>query len=568
MELNIRYSYQRLAAEVVVCHLSVQVIPTLTSLVNTDFLEIAGHGTNRTALRTRTMYGARVSIKVSGEFSTFDMILCLNFLVDCIVLLQLPFYLVQFIALNCLGFISEIYRSAKKAHFNVQQQVFGQVARLMLAGSGFEAMAAADGDGSHLSEHDILTRLQECFHAEIEGGILTEHETVSMAKATFHALNVNGNDYIELSEFLRAFTVDNCISVQHAAKFFDQDAKLSRLQRLVDNSVSDRETIFSRQSTKEECVDAEVIGKGAKCEQDAAELKRVSGEAIIMEAASRETTMTSSPKQPETAFGVAPDLERRVSALEAQICRFEAQNTLQAATAAPLLKTSPISTSYHKRAQALAGFLKSPRFPSRGSDDPRVPALEQRADQIEDILLAMDIAMANLKDNHKRIPDLLKKAQHLDDGLGLLQSRLDKHVLEEEAAKASIKRDIELAGQRVEKWMRVLMKRVEGSTVSNNMLRQLEQSTGTTNGILLDTASKKVEAERPLVLSPDGAGLHATKPLEPSRNPRWSRSQVWMWEPFAEGRGPRTSASKNSSPSWGTGQVPEQPGGTGQVDTI
>jgi len=617
IELEIKYVRQKLGADVVICHLTVLVTPILTSLVNTDFLELSGHGSNRTALRTRTMYGAQVTLKVSGEFTTFDSMTCLNFMVDCIVLLQLPFYIVQFIALYCLGFISEIYRNAKKSHFNVQQQVFGQIARLMLAGSGFEAMAAADGDGDHLSEQDIRQRLEDCFSAEIESGILTEQETRRMAEATFQALNVDGADYIGLSEFLRAFTVDNSISVEHAAKFFDQDAKLGRLQRLVDCSVSDRESIFRQQQQGESLdtqanmqldmqtdvqADAQAAGKDAKPKAE-----------IILDAASRETTWTGSLTPQEMSLGSLPDLERRISSLEAQIRRCDAQNgnwqtvTLQTCNCSRGKKAEEISTASHSAAAQSSSDPST--LPCGGTHDPRILGLEQRADQIEDLLLSMEMSMTDLKDSHKRVPNLLKKTQHLDDGLGILQSRLDQHMLEEEATIASIKRDCELVGQRVERWMRILigkaaqtcdseisesmqssldqlfsepalfskapgdatpcerdappcersatprerdttprsrnatprerddiLKGMEDAAVSHSILVQEHLCEPPLDGIPMDTE------ERPVIVhpTPSDAG-HNMKPSRGNANYLSTLNQVWMWEPFAEGRRAQSS---------------------------
>jgi len=282
--------------------------------------------------------------------------------------------------------------------------------------------------------------------------------------------------------------------------------------------------------------------------------------------------------------GTLPDLERRISALETQLCPCRAVGNGQAATlqtcnGSGSEETSAVSTACQSAAQSSAG---PSQLPSGGVEDPRVLVLEQRSGQIEDLVLAMEITITELKDSHKRIPGLLKKAQHLDDSLGMLQSRLDQQTLEEEAVMASIKRDLERLGQRVERWMRVpteraqscdsetsesmqssrdqllsepapfrtvpgshcsmsqernsILRRMEDSAVSNSMLQPLEPFEPP-----LDIESKTAEPERrPLV----DAAEHDTKPQKPSRGNASclvSLNHVCMWEPFADTRHAQSS---------------------------
>jgi len=234
----------------VVCLVTVHVTPVWTIRESTDFAQFAAFSEGgQQSMRLRTANGVLVTLKVGGEIRSFSLERLVSFLVQALVLFQIPFYVTQFVAMNGLGFMSEIYRKAKRSQLNVFTMFYSAITRMIMAEMGFRGLVGDfTGSMSNLQGIDkrcLYNHLRDVFHDEISNGILQTHEVKKMALATFAHLDANKSGFVSCPEFIKGLTAEESISLLNAAKFFDEDQETGLMQRIMDDSMQRRHSIVA-----------------------------------------------------------------------------------------------------------------------------------------------------------------------------------------------------------------------------------------------------------------------------------------------------------------------------------
>jgi len=158
--------------------------------------------------------------------------------------LQLPLFIVEFVALYCLGILSEIYRNAKRSQLNVYRHFHSAMARMMIAEMGFRGLMGGAWHGSvlklQLTEQGVLEHLSDVFGEQIGTGTLQMEELQRMVAVTFRHIDADGTGSVSCSEFIHSFMQSELITVPTMARYFDDDVKAGPLRVLLDSSWHER----------------------------------------------------------------------------------------------------------------------------------------------------------------------------------------------------------------------------------------------------------------------------------------------------------------------------------------
>jgi len=234
----------------VYCTVNVDVIVEWTRRSYIDFTVLPSPSNNATeALRKRLAYGVAVELRVSGRMYTYNIATFFSFLVESIVVMQLPLFIVQFISLYCMGIISEIYRSAKRTRLNIFQHFHSALSRMVLAEMGFRGIVGGKWQGSvadlELTETELYQHITDIFSEQINSGVLQVAEVRRMVAITFKQLDVNGGGSICCNEFIKSCLAGEQITVDIMARFFDDDARVGVVRKSLDSSWQHRRKSFS-----------------------------------------------------------------------------------------------------------------------------------------------------------------------------------------------------------------------------------------------------------------------------------------------------------------------------------
>jgi len=161
--------------------------------------------------------------------------------VDIIVLVQVPSFVAQFVAMYLMGVTSEVYRHTARTKLNIFAKFHNTVAKLMLAEVAFRGLVS--DFSSHIDDLESLTpqllllRLQDVLSDVIRAGGLLGEEVVRMACSVFMTMDRNKNDSIECREFIESCTNDGEITMQRMARYFhNDDHKMHSLRKLLDDT--------------------------------------------------------------------------------------------------------------------------------------------------------------------------------------------------------------------------------------------------------------------------------------------------------------------------------------------
>jgi len=156
------------------------------------------------------------------------------------VILQLPLFIVEFVALYCLGILSEIYRNAKRSQLNVYKHFHSAMAKMMIAEMGFRGLMGGAWHGSvlklSLTEQGVFEHLSDVFGDQIDAGTLQKEELQRMVAVTFRHIDADGTGTVTCGEFITSFMASELITVPTMARYFDDDVKVSPLRVLLDSS--------------------------------------------------------------------------------------------------------------------------------------------------------------------------------------------------------------------------------------------------------------------------------------------------------------------------------------------
>jgi len=277
----------------VICLVTVHITPVWTIRESTDFAQFAALSEDgQQSMRLRTASGVLVTLKAGGEIRSFSLERLVSFVVQALVLLQIPFFVTQFIAMNGLGFMSEIYRKAKCSQLNVFTMFYGAIARMIMAEMGFRGLVGDfTGTMSNLQGIDkrcLYNHLCDVFHDEISDGLLQAHEVKKMALATFSHFDTDQSGFVSCPEFIKGLTAEDSISLLNAAKFFDEDQETGLMQRVMDDSMQRRHSIvasFAVEASKDEA-EEEACAKLTETQQQDATVLCMTARGESMDSAS------------------------------------------------------------------------------------------------------------------------------------------------------------------------------------------------------------------------------------------------------------------------------------------
>jgi len=226
------------------CFLTVVAMVTWTRRQRADLITAPGPGVDSQETLRKTIYGVSIELNVKGKFWTYAFADAVSFFVQCLVILQLPLFVVEFVALYCLGILSEIYRNAKRSQLNVYKHFHSAMARMMIAEVGFRGLMGGAWHGSvlklHLTEQGVLEHLTDVFGDQISAGTLQMGELQRMVAVTFRHIDADGTGSVTCGEFIHSFMSGELITVPTMARYFDDDIKVGPLRVLLDSNWHER----------------------------------------------------------------------------------------------------------------------------------------------------------------------------------------------------------------------------------------------------------------------------------------------------------------------------------------
>jgi len=149
------------------------------------------------------------------------------------VLMQVPQVIVGFVALYCMGLVSEIHRRAKRTRLNLFALFHSAAAKFMLAEVAFRGLIGGVWHGSattlkHLTRTTLLRRLKDVFNEHILDGTLQEDELERMSAVIFSGMDTNKDGMVSCNEFIHTLTDDGEIDMRKMALMFDDNGELRK----------------------------------------------------------------------------------------------------------------------------------------------------------------------------------------------------------------------------------------------------------------------------------------------------------------------------------------------------
>jgi len=255
MQLEMEYTNRRHnfpSHKGVVCFLRVRIRPTWMLRKSTDAIQMG----NQYAAHTRISTGVVVSTQVEGSFAFFELRKAVSAIAESMVLLQIPIIIVQFIALHCMGFISEMYRRAYRTSVNIYKEFHTTCARMMVMEVGFRGLLGGVWDG-RVGESDGLTienvfdHLCDIFHEAIDSGELNGADLKRLVTLMFADLDHDDTGSIACSEFINSCMLHDCVNVQDMVRFFATSHKGGIMTRFLDDASKHSDHKLKRLSTTE-----------------------------------------------------------------------------------------------------------------------------------------------------------------------------------------------------------------------------------------------------------------------------------------------------------------------------
>jgi len=187
--------------------------------------------------RLRRAHGVALSVHVRGSMFTFSWMQLVRGFVDMLVLLQIPSYVVRFVAMYLMGVTSEIYRGTARTKLRIFGKFHNLVAKLMLAEVAFRGLvndfSSSIEDLENLTPDLLLTRLMDVFMDVCQSGKLMPEEVVRMACVVFVTMDTDKSGLIGCREFIAACTDDGEITMQRMARYFHKDETALKSLRMV-----------------------------------------------------------------------------------------------------------------------------------------------------------------------------------------------------------------------------------------------------------------------------------------------------------------------------------------------
>jgi len=547
----------------IVCLVTAQVVPAWQMRTNTDYVLLGALDNGRRAWRNRLAHGVVVQLKVTGDFRKFDFKKFMDFFVSSLVLLQLPFHISEFIALYMLGFISEIHRSAKRSKLNVSNDFYSTIARMLVAEMGFRGLMRGQWKGSikHLSgltSQDLLHHIYGVFNEEIQSGVLQRHELQRMAIATFSHLDQHSKGIITANDFIRECTTNESISVKNAAKLFDEEQAYGLMQRILDNSHSQRMKIFAMTDSQADLKRSMSMSEGS--DDDAAGEHDGQGE-VSPRTSMQSESVRRTPPEPSAASlwnkdnvmhwskddlmhgdsGVTEaKLEQRLQALEEMDRVFQA---MQLESRIAVLEAA----ESRQRSQALQQGKTAKDFQVEKDRKPMSapqtsPETSEKASDVAHAIATQGGDKARwFAEEDVQLLNLVAKTQDLDDAIARLREKMDLQVMQVEAMMSHQERQICSALEQ------------RCSAIEDRLRESVESAHQRTLCSAASVASSDGLAEQPQSMLQEATNLTTNLSPEDNDNPFFTSPMpprthaslsdmlrdartVSVWHPFADGR--------------------------------
>merc|ERR1712129_322245 len=171
----------------VVCTLTVRPLVRWTEITSKDHAhQFMQNGVVKQKIHVGT-FGIRMLTKTTGAIMVSDITSNVEAIVQLAVLSTFPRAVTAFIALYCLGLVSELYRRARRTRFSIQSQIRYAVAKMMLAEIGFRGLLGGDWKGKAsamrgLGRRRLLDHMNDVFHQAVSDGNLQPCDLENMAK--------------------------------------------------------------------------------------------------------------------------------------------------------------------------------------------------------------------------------------------------------------------------------------------------------------------------------------------------------------------------------------------------
>jgi len=214
-----------------VCYIEVIALPLWNSHNAIAWTQVPTMYNPDSSFRSRYQFGISVSLQASGSFKWFDLNALVLIITSSLVLLKLPGTIVQLLATNCVGRLSKIYSAVAVESFSIVDRFHGLAARLLGHKMSYEALTADKGKGK-FSQETMLENLTEVLADQTEAGILQESEIQKMSHFLHAQMDTAGSQTVSLQEFLHASNNNEAIKMTDLSSFFDDDFKMSILERI------------------------------------------------------------------------------------------------------------------------------------------------------------------------------------------------------------------------------------------------------------------------------------------------------------------------------------------------
>jgi len=192
------------------CIIRIKVVPSWVGRPKTDCF---GPG----SCRTRYHYGVQVDFSATGEFGYFDFNQLAVTVGSGLVYTVVPVVLISYLAMYCLGPVSNIYYEADKQHMRIHDELTGTTFRILSYVNTFRSLANGK-DG--LSKSIVLEEVRALFEYT---DILSLEKQERLADLIFQKVAKEGSSEILLREFVAACTSNESICMPDLVELFDSD---------------------------------------------------------------------------------------------------------------------------------------------------------------------------------------------------------------------------------------------------------------------------------------------------------------------------------------------------------
>jgi len=201
-----------------------------------DFVFVPnGRGLVRTE-HVRNQWGVLITTHVTGTFWYFNPKSLVDALVQISVLFQLPVAICRFVALYCLGHVSEIYRRARTTKFDIYSAFHGGIARMLLAEIGFRGLLGGVwgdrlGSRASLTSESLFGHVQEVFQEQIDARVFKLQDIRQIAALTYRHMNHDHAAGVSCNEYIRSVMHDDTFDPSLLCKVLEDRQNEPLLQR-------------------------------------------------------------------------------------------------------------------------------------------------------------------------------------------------------------------------------------------------------------------------------------------------------------------------------------------------